>query len=111
MINQNTMVLLDEAEESGAGSFMDIRNGQGSTITLNVTIGNSSNVVKLEGCLTDADSTATAIGVVNASDYSIADKITASGIYFACVTGLEKVRANVTTYSSGKVTVVGTVVE
>jgi hypothetical protein len=100
-------VMQSAAAATGDGTAMQLRqpgSGQGTTATFQIT-GISGDTITWEATLNG--STWVAVMVKNLTTNTEATTATANGLYRFVCHGLEKVRARISTYSAGTITVLG----
>lgn len=100
---------------TAAGTSESFFNSGFSVINIEVATGGSASLT-VEGCInilkpdgtakTDAECDWTQLAVINLSDYSVSDTITAAGIYAVGINGTARVRV-VAGSVSGETTIVG----
>jgi len=102
MLQVTQFIFQNDATATGEGNILD--NGQGSKLTVAVS-GTFVADVKMQGLLGGLWYD---LPVVSLPSLDVAEKITSAGSYtVGGVEGFERIRANITSYSSGEVTVVG----
>ena len=100
---------------TAAGTSESFHNNGFSTLNLEVSTSGSVSLY-VEGCInilnadgttkTDAQCEWTKLAIISLADYSVADTISAAGIYAVGINGTARVRAVVTS-ASGNTTIVG----
>ena len=98
----------DKATATGESKHEIVNGNKGSMIIVEVTGGTGCEIA-IQGRILPNEGEWHNIALINMSTLEVAKTLTSNGIYSGDVNGLCDIRANMTTYGSGEVTVYGKV--
>lgn len=100
----NNFVFFSNVSSTGDSNIL--KNLRGSELVINVN-GTATYILSIQGLVNIEDNNWTALATINASDYSVANTITANGSYIIGIDGIAQIKVNISAISGGNVSVFG----